>query len=243
MHYPRAPITEAVLEVRYAHPIAREVVERAAALIAEEYFYSEEEQSVNISMPDAPGKPPTVKAEWEGRKLSSLDRADVAIFRRSAFVCSRLAPYLGWEGFHASITNAWAALRKYHSGPMDVARVGLRYVNRIDVPVREGDVVDVEDYLNFLPRSPQQFSMPMLEYVVQAQRPVGIDDLFFNLLSSTVPSPLINATSFSLDLDVYREINIPKRDEEFWALIGRMRDHKNVIFEACITERARELFR
>lgn len=242
MNYPRAPITEAVLEVRFAHPIAREVIDRATSLIEKEYFYNEEEQSVNISMEIA-GKPPTVTTEWEGRKLSSLDRADVAIFRRSAFVCSRLAPYFGWEGFQASIEKAWAALRRHHIGPVDAARVGLRYVNRIDIPVREGAVLNVEDYLNFLPRSPQQFGMPMLEYLVQAQRPIGTDDLFFNIISSTVPSPLINMTSFSLDLDVYRQINIPKREEELWALISRMRDHKNFIFEACITERARELFR
>ncbi|MGY4332956.1 uncharacterized protein (TIGR04255 family) [Bradyrhizobium sp. LB7.2] len=242
MNYPRAPITEAVLELRFAQPLDRDTVERASSVVAGEYFYNEEEQQVSVSM-DVPGKPPSIKTEWEGRKLSSLDRADVAIFRRSAFVCSRLAPYLGWKEFRSATNKGWAALKRYHSGPIEVARIGLRYVNRIDVPARQEEIINVEDYLKFVPQSPQLFTEPMLGYLVQAQRAVGADDLIFNLLSSTVPSPLINTVSFSLDLDVYLEMNIPKRDEDLWSLIERMRGQKNLIFEACITDRARELFK
>jgi uncharacterized protein (TIGR04255 family) len=240
MKYKRAPITEAVLEVRYARPIERTAIEKATAAIAPRYFYNEEEQGVNIAV-DISGRPPNVKAEWMGRKLSSLDRADVTFLRRSAFVISRLAPYPGWETFRMRMAEAWQA-QKRSSGSLEVARIGLRYVNRIDIPVREGEVVDIQNYLNFVPQSPAVFKSPMLGYLVQVQRPLGVDECAFNLVSSAVPSPLINTASFSLDLDVYREVNIPKRDEDIWPLVDRMRVHKNFVFEACVTDRARELF-
>ncbi|QOZ45520.1 hypothetical protein XH89_20050 [Bradyrhizobium sp. CCBAU 53340] len=245
MNYPRAPITEAVVEMRFGRQIDRETIEKATSLIAGDFFYNEEEQIFNIAMDaDVVGKPPKVKTEWLGRKLSSLERTDLVFFRQSSFVCSRLAPYMGWDNFREIMGTAWTALRKHYSQPLDVTRVGLRYVNRIDIPVQEGDSIDIDDYLNFAPRSPQAFELPMLGYVVQTQRQIDVEnDLYLSLLSSAVPSPLINTASFSLDLDVYREKNIPKRDDELWSLIERMRSHKNFVFEACITESARELFR
>jgi uncharacterized protein (TIGR04255 family) len=238
MKYKRAPITEAVLELRYARPLDQNVVEKSAEVIGKDYFYNEIEQNINFSLEAKGAKVETI---WEGKQLSSLDRADTVIFRRSSFVCSRLAPYLGWEEFTPRAKKAWAALKK-HAGAIEISRIGLRYVNRIDVPLRQGETVNVEDYLNFVPRSPGDFTQPMTTYLVQTNRPLGVDECNFMVLSTTVPSPLINTMSLALDLDVSRELNIPKREDELWALIDRMREHKNFVFESCITDRARALF-
>ena len=45
-----------------------------------------------------------------------------------------------------------------------------------------------------------------------------------------------------LDIDVSREANLPQNEDGLWELADRMRVHKNTAFEACITDRARELF-
>lgn len=238
MKYKRAPITEAVLELRFAQPQPQDVVEKTADSIAKDYFYNEIEQTVNFSLEAGKSKFETV---WEGKKLSSLDRADIVFFRRTAFVCSRLAPYIAWEEFIPRAQRAWTLYRK-NAGLIDIARIGLRYVNRIDIPVRDGEVINIEDYLNYVPRSPEAFRRPMSTFLVQTNRPLDADDCSVMLLSTTVPSPLINTLSLALDLDVYRETDIPKREDDLWALIGRMREHKNNIFESCVTERARALF-
>jgi uncharacterized protein (TIGR04255 family) len=238
MKYRRAPITEAVLELRYAHPQSQDAAEKSAEMIAKDYFYNEVEQNINFSLEANTAK---VETLWEGRKLSSLDRADTVFVRRSAFVCSRLAPYLGWEDFVPRAKKAWAACKK-SAGTIEIGRIGLRYVNRIDIPLREGDIVNAEDYLNFVPRSPSDFTEPMATYLIQTQRPLGVDDCSFRVISTTVPSPLINTVSLALDLDVFRESNIPKREDELWELIDRIRVHKNFVFESCVTDRARALF-
>lgn len=238
MKYTRAPITEAVLELRYAQPLAQEVAEKAAEAVAKDYFYNEIEQNINFSLEASAAK---VETLWEGRKLSSLDRADAVFFRRSTFVCSRLAPYLGWDEFIPRAKKAWAACKK-NAGSIEISRIGLRYVNRIDVPLREGETMNVEDYLNFLPKSPHAFTEPMATFLVQTNRSMGVDDCNFMVLSTTIPSPLINTISLALDLDVSREANIPRREDELWSLIDRMRAHKNFVFESCVTDRARALF-
>src|SRR5260221_12762994 len=238
MKYKRAPITEAVLELRYSHPVGKDGAEKSAAMLAKDYFYNELEQNVNFSLE---GNVAKFQTTWEGKKLSSLDRADIAIFRTSAFVCSRLAPYLGWEEFIPRAQRAWAVSKK-NTGQVDIARIGLRYVNRIDIPVREGEPFDIEDYLSFLPKTPDNFKLPMISYLVQSVRPLEADDCSLMLVSASVPSPLLGTVSLALDLDVFRESNIPKREDELWALINRMRDHKNFVFESCVTDRARALF-
>ena len=241
MSYKRAPITEAVVEFRWGDLQDQSVLEKAAASLKKEYFYDEIEQLTQVEVNAAVAqKPPKVEVVWQGRKLSSLDRADNVIFRREAFVCSRLAPYMGWEEYFPQIQRGWMALRKA-AGAIEISRIGIRYVNRIDIPARDGDPLNAEDYLTYVPRSPTGFN-PMTGYVIQTLRPLGADDLQVGLISSTVPSPLINTVSLSLDLDVFREGNIPRRDDELWSLLNRIRGHKNSIFEACITDRTRELF-
>ena len=62
------------------------------------------------------------------------------------------------------------------------------------------------------------------------------------LNTATVAPPLIGFVSLALDLDVFREANLPQRDDDLWDIVNRMRGHKNRIFESCITDRARTLF-
>jgi uncharacterized protein (TIGR04255 family) len=46
-----------------------------------------------------------------------------------------------------------------------------------------------------------------------------------------------------LDIDVFRTVDIPQTDPELWDLFEQLRKKKNEVFEACITEEARRLFR
>jgi uncharacterized protein (TIGR04255 family) len=45
-----------------------------------------------------------------------------------------------------------------------------------------------------------------------------------------------------LDVDVSRETDLPQNDDGLWDFVNKVRAHKNFVFEACITNRARELF-
>jgi len=60
--------------------------------------------------------------------------------------------------------------------------------------------------------------------------------------AGTIPSPLIDNTSLLLHIDLFKEQNLPRKEEEIWELFGTLRRQKNVLFEAFITDRAREVF-
>jgi uncharacterized protein (TIGR04255 family) len=229
-----------VLELRFAQPIEQAAVERAARRVRREYSFEDPENAVNLQF-DAATQQANVQTAWSGIKLSSVDRTDITVFRTNAFVCSRLAPYPSWEAFQPRAARDWNNLKKT-TGSIGLARIGLRYINRIDVLVRPNALIRVEDFLNVFPRSPDELGESMTGYTMQIVRPLGTDNCSLVLNSGTVPSPLIGFASFALDLDVYREQNLPRRDDELWALIENIRHHKNRIFESCITDRARALF-
>lgn len=82
----------------------------------------------------------------------------------------------------------------------------------------------------------------MASYAVQVVFPLG-DDCNLVLNSSSMPlSPLVGFTSLLLDIDISRDINLPKKDDAIWELLDQIRSHKNSIFEKCITDRSRALF-
>jgi uncharacterized protein (TIGR04255 family) len=241
MPYARAPITEAVIELRFAVTFPKATIEDAGRRLRNEYPFLDQENVVQFKLePAAQKAEPT--SSWLGVKLSSLDRADSVFFRQNTFVCSRLAPYTGWDDFFVRTLRAWEAWRK-SAGHTALSRIGVRYVNRIDVPVQIGAVVKLEDYLNVFPKSPDDLRAPMSGYAMQVVRPLEVDDCVLSLNTATVtPPPLIGFASFLLDLDVFREANLPQRDDDMWDIVTRMRAHKNRIFESCITDRARALF-
>jgi uncharacterized protein (TIGR04255 family) len=57
-----------------------------------------------------------------------------------------------------------------------------------------------------------------------------------------VPAPLLGHSSFVLDQDLHTEINLPQSDDALYILLNQIHVKKNAVFEACITDRARELF-
>jgi uncharacterized protein (TIGR04255 family) len=238
MAYSKPPITEAVIELRYKEPVEQEAIEKVAKLFSKEYPFDEPQQHIDIRV-----EPTGAQLETSilGKKLSSVDRTDILVFGRQNFVSSRLAPYTGWEDFFARAKTAWDA---WHDqvGNRELSRIGVRFVNRIDIPIQKGEVLEEEKYLNLRPSVPN-FGGPMTGFAVQVNQPLGVDDCNLLLTSATVPSPLLGFVSFLLDLDVSRESSLPRRQEDIMELLARMRGYKNQVFESCVTDAARELFK
>jgi uncharacterized protein (TIGR04255 family) len=240
MAYERPPITEAVIELRFAQAFPQTAIEDAAKRVRDEYFYQDPENMVQFTIGPTSEKS-AQRVAWNGIKLSSLDRADVLMFRTNSFVCSRLAPYPGWDAFRARASRGWNEWKRV-AGTPELARIGVRYVNRIDVPLQNNPLIRIEDYLNLFPRLPHQMPEPMAGYTMQVVTPLEPGNYTLTLSSSSIPSPLIGFASFVLDLDVAREGTLPRRDDEIWKVLEEIRVHKNRVFEYCVTDQSRGLF-
>lgn len=241
--YPRAPITEAVIEIRFQEPVPKDLVEKVRSRVLEQgHYLLLDTWNVRTVQVDIASVLASVAQEATGYRVSSLDRADVFLITTASFAVSRLAPYAAWESFYARSTRDWGVWKRV-VGYRRIQRIGVRYINRIDIPSKPGQKIRLEDYFTCYPEVPEGTGFPGLaSYAMQLQLPGGPDGSNLMINGASVPSPLLNHASFLLDLDISIEGDVPQKDEELWGLIGRIREYKNTAFESCITDRARALF-
>lgn len=51
-----------------------------------------------------------------------------------------------------------------------------------------------------------------------------------------------DVASVVLDLDLFRVDDLPTTEVDIWSFFEELHERKNNVFEACITDKARELF-
>lgn len=124
--------------------------------------------------------------------------------------------------------------------PDGVTRLGLRYINRLDIPEAP---IELKDYLRTVPEISPDLPQIVSHYYMQVVIPM--DDLAATAIvnQTLLPSSSPSATSILLDIDLFRQEDLPDDEEGIWDLCEKMRAGKNRISQACITERTKELIR
>lgn len=241
MNYGHAPITEAVIHLRTSNVVNETERKKAAKRLKALYSHSQTQQSINININATGGPNVAVEQEPQGIRLTSDDETDIVLIQRNGVVISRLAPYPGWPKFRERAIAVWAEWRAATSNP-PVSRIGVRYINRIDIPYANEPKIDPRDYLLFSPQDPGISSAPMQGYVVQITKSTDAPHWLTSVASTLVsPPPLLDHISILFDIDVFRTEEIPRRDDELWVVVDEARGIKNEIFERCITTKTREL--
>jgi len=243
--YKRPPITEAVIAVSFGAAIDPVDLNKADSGFAKFYPQRQEARNLNVAlvMPPRPGLAPgtTIQSDEIGHRRSSDDQTQIVILWPTSFVFSQLAPYPGWDDVFERFVRDWTLWKKavgYHR----ISRVGVRYINRIDIPIT-GTITKHEDYLNIYPQMPEELGEAMFAYSMQTQLPYPEIEGRITINSSSIPSPpLLYHSSFLLDQDLFTVNNITQNDEGLYELLNQIHVKKNAVFEACVTDRARELF-
>jgi uncharacterized protein (TIGR04255 family) len=239
--YKRPPITEAVIEIRYAEPAELTLLADAAAHFKSEYPAQQKIMNAGVAVGGVPLPPhDALQIKFDqGHRLSSVDQTELVVLWAPSFVVAQLAPYPGWSHFFNRFTRDWKTWKRV-VGYRKIARIGVRYINRIDIPAK-GPVFDESEYVKVYPQLPPEFG-PVVTYGLQAQSPPDAEDCRVTLNSASVLSPLLGYSAILLDIDVAMEPTPPQNDEDIFVLLNKMRVRKNAMFEACLTDRARELF-
>jgi len=237
--YKRPPITEAVIGINFQTPIDSEILTSVSKKFSSHYPQNQDISNFDISLEisEATPEPVTQLKKVQGYRLSNHDMTQLLVLWPNAFFTSQLAPYTGWDDFFARFERDWK-IWKRHIGFNTISRIGVRYINRIDVP-QERKII-LEDYLNIFPTVPE-FLGSINAYGVQVN--TALADIKCNLLlnSGAVPSPIFGTQSFLVDIDISQDAP-PQSDNDIFELLRLIRDRKNSLFEACVTDKARELF-
>jgi len=242
-HYPNAPITEALIDIRvtYPHGITLEKLKGFAVEIREQYP-NENSRDVVQGKIDLSG--PNLQTQSSrttvGYIFHSADRRQAVQARLDGFTFSRFAPYQDWNHLVDETKRLWKVFVALLE-PTIVIRVAVRYVNQISLPL-SGGTISFERYLSTFPMIGTEEDVPLEQFFLRLVMPQN--DLPAQLILTEALLPQQGASlGVILDIDLFREnLSLDVRSGEIWDILERFRERKNKYFELSITDAARELF-
>lgn len=232
--YPKPPLAEAVCEIRFDP--TREWDWTVPGLlydkIKHEFPEKKLQNTIELSLGGQQGSQQFKGAVSQMQFLTS-DKGTMVQVGPDVLSVRVVAEYPGWEVFSPLIARM-ADLYRSIADPKAVARIGLRYVNRIVIP---GEGFEIPEYFNFYPRIPEVLPQSHGPFVVGVL--FGYDeqrDVLNVRLGNVEPAGLV------LDLDYYLSkpgaVGLDRVSE--WVNIAH--DRLETMFEACITDKTRNLF-
>lgn len=234
---------EAALEVRWNEPYS---LEQLSSFLESSAFsdFEDPKQRFQIEFGatiDGGQNPVTQKQKQVGLEAHLRDGSQIVILEENRFAFVQRAPYDHWEAFSSRAHSLIHVLSG--AGNLErFQRVGLRFVNRIDVPDHAQKGVNTDDYVTVRFDGPLPDNGVIEEFQMRVVKPSVVDGLHYALVLATTPSPLEEHVSILLDIDVFTLPTHPVAVQELGMITGRMREVKNSIFEACITDASRRLF-
>ncbi len=239
-HLRKAPIVEAVVDFRVLRRegVSPDGFAGLQSAIGVHYsqaipMHSIEAQFVLTQEKVPSSSTATAPIGWQYRADSM-----VAQFRVDGFTYSKLEPYTTWNEVFSEALRLWAVYIKV-AEPAEVVRIAVRYINRLQIPVP----AQISYYLEAPPLVPPPISQQLRQFLCR----FVIDDVRRNASAVIVQAsePLIGPPAITLliDIDAFKEnLAVAPEDPRLPEMFLQLRDLKNEIFFASITERTAEIY-
>ena len=242
----KAPIVEAVIDIR-AMPADRpdEKALRSfleGKFVGYEFLDSQREFQFRAEFShNAPPNQETRDLGWKGLRFRSDDKKYIAQFNRDGFALSRLEPYESWEKLSREATRLWNDYAEFLK-PQQIDRVGLRYINRIQLPL---DELNFESYLQVSASTPIELDFPVSGFMHQDTVIVPNNPYTINIIKTIQPPNLSEGTGLGLifDIDVATMQSFESDDAKLKEHLSKMRWLKNKVFFGSVTPKSLEMFR
>jgi len=241
----RAPIAEAVIEMRARAEVQWEesTIRGRLTPLLPGYQKIESQSEFEHEMQFGPGQDTVQRHRdlgWRGLRCESADHLHIAQFNRDGFVFSRLRPYDHWEQFQCEAMRLWRIYQDL-SSPSGIQRLGLRFINRIELPV---DGPPPDDYL--LMPSEVLAGMPLSRVGFFHRDVLAVQGYPYivTIVRTVQPIQVTGNKGFGLllDIDVFSTEPFDLRDDLLTQRLVEMRWLKNKAFFGSITQQALETF-
>ncbi|MFO1352202.1 MAG: TIGR04255 family protein [Gammaproteobacteria bacterium] len=246
-HLPKAPITEALIDLRVQAPSDVSVTTLEQAIENSEPFgYYKKSPIIRSSFGFSvnPEENPIARATSGpttiiGVRLHSEDEKYVAQFSIEGFTLSRLRPYESWAKLIEETQRLWSIYCQWIR-PDRISRVATRFINNLQLPLKQGE--NFEEFVTLLPTFPKEIPQELAGFLQRyvSQDPQSgatiISTHFLERFISGQTVPLI------LDIDVFKESILPTDSAEVWIRLDQFRELKNRFFFSFLTEKAVELY-
>lgn len=241
MSYTNPPIIEAVCEFRFTPDTEWDITIPGLIYAAVQERFPKKEQRVIQNVEVSPQSPAQggVKVQQNMRTVFLTEDKNTQIqIAPYLLAINRLKPYNKWEGFQADIKYALDVL----ASKVDlkgVQRIGLRYINKIDIPQPGTSDINLEEYFEFRPELGQKLSeSPMIDFIVGCVQSYssGRDNCRTQLKNS-------GDTTFILDMDYFLAKPGAIALDQALKWVDEAHQNIDIVFESCIKDPLREIFK
>jgi uncharacterized protein (TIGR04255 family) len=237
LRYERAPITEAVIDIRVEPLQAEKLVALSAIHESLRGSYPTRndvvQQSIEVNDEGAISQRAQV-----GYRFVSQDGKRIVKAELDGFSYSCLQPYESWTEVSLAARQAWQAYQVM-AGIDQIRRVAVRYINQIDIPELSFELRDYfRTVVDISPAWPQTLANFFVRLEVPAQEFGGT----VIVTQTSTPPPNPSMSSLILDIDVIKSNPTFRSDDELWEFLEVLRQAKNRFFEGSITDKTRSLF-
>lgn len=228
----RAPIAEAAIEIRatISVPVPEDAYDKFREAVAERYpthnamrflaphFHIESESEVRTE----------TAFSRVGVRLESADKKTVVQAKNDGLVVSRLPPYESWETLIAEIRSLWAVYFGVFA-PSTVMRLGVRYINRIDLEYVDGRI-DFDTVFTAAPQIPRGLPQTLESFATRILMPITTHQATLAIVQA-LESPAVDGSHFAvLDLDAFTNTLMKPDTDDMWQQLERLREVKNMAF-------------
>jgi uncharacterized protein (TIGR04255 family) len=235
-HLNHAPIVEAIIDFRVERNPNTELaqLDSLQSYLNDKYPTKKGRFRQQVDFKIEVGKEPAMDSspkQQDGFLFSSADGKYIFQPQLDGFTLSRLAPYESWDILHEETKRLWNLYERV-AKPQKIARVGVRYINKLPLPY---PIESFEKYLTAPPAIPSGLPKVLKGFFSRILLPIGEIDSYATITQSLL-EPEGEALPLILDIDLARPVGFPGDTVDAWNLLQQFHDWKNEIFFRSITQ-------
>lgn len=238
-HLLRAPIREAIIDVRVSPNVEVSALRGLGERLKADYPVANELRMRTFGFEATENQflTSTVDQGAVGLRLVSKDNLYVVQCKTDGLTLSRLAPYETWEAMSAKAREVWK-LYLEASKAEHITRLATRYINVMELPL---PIPDFRDFLVCPPEVPPQLPQEISSFFCRILIPERKSQSAA-ILTQALESVTDEKAPLVLDIDAFKDLDLPAASEDVWETLEVLREFKNRIFFESITEKTAELF-
>lgn len=233
------PIVEAVIGITARGSLNDTLIDRVKLLTAEYQDVKVQRQfqhKFKIEPTTGVSEQQMQDLGFKGYRFQSKDKTQTIQFNTDGIIFSQKGAYPGWNIFKERFDELWGMYFEL-AKPMDIQRIGLRYINQILDPNMDERV----EYFHANPQKPVNMELELKEFFYQEAYQEPNSEFSIAIMKGVQNQPNAGKAHI-LDIDVSTINPFLTNQELIDKKLNKMRELKNQSFHGSLTKTAREKF-
>jgi uncharacterized protein (TIGR04255 family) len=241
--YKNSPITEALIDIQVKVPEKTELdlLKKIQEKVKKEYPEFKIKTEFKASFKVQPNQS-DFATETSGKPIgymfSSSNLKKMIQATLYGYTFNLIQDYKDWDSFRKDAQAGWDI---YYQDvkPIQITRIGLRYINSINITPA---LIDFKDYILTTPEIAHSLPQGMSDFFMRLVIPDSNQNTA--IITQTIDRSKIvkNTLPLIFDIDVFRNINLESNNMEIWSIVDSLHTYALDIFEKSLTNRTKQLF-